>query len=55
MKNYIRPGEVTWILDRRRREEANRAALEALPGQIVMLATGVLIGFIIGMAIGIIK
>lgn len=55
MKNYVRPGEVTWILDRRRREEANRAALEALPGQIAMMFTGILIGFLIGIAVGLMK
>ena len=55
MRNYIALGEVTRELDRRSREEANRAALQALPGQIALMFTGILIGFLIGIAVGMMK
>ena len=55
MRNYIRYGEVIRELERKKRAEVNRESLNGLSGQIVMFATGVLIGFLIGMAIGIMK
>ena len=51
MKNHILPGEVKRELDRRDR----LAALKALPGMIELVATGILIGFLAGLALNLMK
>ena len=47
MKNYIRPGEVYWELEQRKRKEAADRCVE----RIKDVCTGIVIGVLIGIGI----
>ena len=51
MRNFVRPGEVNRILDQRRRKEKTARIMQ----RIIDILSGVAIGFLIGLAVYMLK